>query len=281
MRLGAHMSISGGLHLSLERGKAVGCDVIQLFTKNSTQWRGRSIKEEEESLFKKTAKETGIEPIAVHDSYLINLATPDELLWKRSLEAFYQEMIRTKTLGIPYLVTHPGSHRGSGEAAGLKKVAEAINILHNRSSSFKMMILIETTAGQGTSLGYSFEHIRHLFDLVKESDKIGVCLDTCHIFAAGYDIRDQDSYFKTMAEFDRIVGMREIRLFHLNDSCKGVSSRVDRHQHIGKGEVGIEGFRLIMNDRRFSDIPKVLETPKGEDMEEDVINLKTLRGLIR
>lgn len=280
MRLGAHMSISGGLHLSLERGKIVGCDVIQLFTKNSTQWKGRSIKKEEETLFKKAAKETGVEPVAVHDSYLINLAAPDEVLWERSIEAFYQEMIRTETLCIPYLVTHPGSHRDSGEAAGLKKVATVINILHKRAAGFKVIILIETTAGQGTSLGYRFEQIRDLFDQLTEPDRVGVCLDTCHIFAAGYDIRDEGSYNKTMEEFDRIIGIKKIRLFHLNDSLKEFSSRVDRHQHIGKGFIGIEGFRLILNDSRFSDIPKVLETPKGDDMHEDIINLKTLRGLV-
>lgn len=281
MRLGAHMSISGGLHLSLERGKAVGCDVIQLFTKNSTQWRGRIIKEDEASLFKKTAKETGVEPIAVHDSYLINLAAPDDILWEKSLEAFHQEMVRTETLGVPYLVTHPGSHRDSGEEVGLKKVAKAINILHKRTTGFRMMILLETTAGQGTSLGHSFEQIKALFDQMIEPERVGVCLDTCHIFAAGYDIREEVSYNKTMDEFDRIIGMRRIKLFHLNDSKKGFSGRVDRHQHIGQGFIGIEGFRLIINDKRFYDIPKVLETPKGDDMREDIANLKILRGLIK
>lgn len=275
------MSISGGLHLSLERGKQVGCDVIQLFTKNSTQWKGRSIKKEEETLFKKAVKETGVEPVAVHDSYLINLAVPDEMLWKKSLDAFYQEMIRTETLGIPYLVTHPGSHRDSGEEAGIKKVANAINILHKRAAGFKVMILIETTAGQGTSLGYRFEQIGDLFGQLKETDRVGVCLDTCHIFAAGYDIRNEGSYDKTMEEFDRLIGTRKIMLFHLNDSLKEFSSRVDRHQHIGKGFIGIEGFKLILNDSRFSDIPKVLETPKGDEMQEDIINLNILRQLIK
>jgi deoxyribonuclease-4 len=274
------MSISGGLHLSLERGKAVGCDVIQIFTKNSTQWKGRIIKEDEAALFKKTADMTGVEAIAVHDSYLINLASPDELMWEKSIDAFYQEMVRTEILGIPYLVTHPGSHKDSGERAGLEKIARGINILHNRTKGFKTTILIETTAGQGTSLGCRFEQIRSIIDQVMESERLGVCLDTCHIFAAGYDMRDEESYNKTMEEFDRDIGITKIRLFHLNDSLKAISSRVDRHQHIGTGFIGLEGFRLLMRDKRFSDIPKVLETPKGEDMQEDVINLKTLRGLV-
>ena len=280
MRLGAHMSIAGGIHLSLERGKQVGCDVTQLFTKNSTQWKGRIINEDEASLFKQTARETGVEPIAVHDSYLINLAAPDEMLWEKSIEAFYQEMIRTETLGIPYLVTHPGAHRDSGEEAGIKRVAEAINILHERTKGLKMMILLETTAGQGTSLGCTFEQIRAIFDRLKEPERAGVCLDTCHIFAAGYDIRDQVVYNKTMEEFDRLIGIRRIKFFHLNDSLKAFSSRVDRHQQIGEGFIGIEGFRLLLRDKRFSEIPKVLETPKGEDMKEDVMNLKILRGLV-
>ncbi len=280
MRLGAHMSISGGLHLSLERGKAVGCDVIQIFTKNSTQWKGRIIKEDEAALFKQTRDKTGVEAIAAHDSYLINLASPDDNMWEKSIEAFYQEMIRTETLGIPYLVTHPGSHRDSGEETGIKKIARALNILHERTLGFKLMTLIETTAGQGTGLGYRFEQIRCLIDQLNGPDSIGICLDTCHIFAAGYDIRDKGAYNKTFDEFDKIVGIKKIRLFHLNDSLKAYSSRVDRHQHIGEGFIGLEGFRLIMNDERFFDIPKVLETPKGEDMQEDVINLKTLRGLV-
>lgn len=280
MRLGAHMSISGGLHLSLERGKTVGCDVIQLFTKNSTQWKGRIITEEEAALFKETADKTGVEAIAVHDSYLINLASPDDKMWEKSIEAFHQEMIRTEALGIPYLVTHPGSHRDSGEETGIKKIARALNILHERTPGFKMMTLIETTAGQGTGLGYRFEQIRSLIDQLNGPDSIGICLDTCHIFAAGYDIRDKGAYNKTFDEFDKIVGIKKIRLFHLNDSLKAISSRVDRHQHIGTGFIGLEGFRLLLRDKRFSDIPKVLETPKGEDMQEDVINLKTLRGLV-
>ncbi|MEK7825905.1 MAG: deoxyribonuclease IV [Nitrospirota bacterium] len=280
MRLGAHMSISGGLHLSLERGKAVGCDVIQLFTKNSTQWKGRIIKEEEAALFKETADKTGVEALAVHDSYLINLASPDDIVWGKSTEAFHQEMVRTEKLGIPYLVTHPGSHKDSGEDAGLNRIAGALNMLLRMTPDFKKMILIETTAGQGASLGYRFEQIRSIIDQVMEPERLGVCLDTCHIFAAGYDIRDQESYNKTMEEFDRAIGITKIRLFHLNDSLKAFSSRVDRHQHIGTGFIGLEGFRLLLRDKRFSDIPKVLETPKGEDMQEDVINLKTLRGLV-
>ena len=280
MKLGAHMSISGGLHLSLERGKEVGCDVIQLFTKNSTQWKGRIIKEDEAALFKKTRDKTRVEAIAAHDSYLINLASPDNIVWEKSVEAFYQEMVRAEKLDIPYLVTHPGSHRDSGEDAGLNRIAGALNMLLRMTPDFKKMILIETTAGQGASLGYRFEQIRSIIDQVMEPERLGVCLDTCHIFAAGYDMRDQESYNKTMEEFDRAIGITKIRLFHLNDSLKAISSRVDRHQHIGTGFIGLEGFRLLMRDKRFSDIPKVLETPKGEDMQEDVINLKTLRGLV-
>ena len=277
--LGAHMSIEGGFHKALLRGKGIGCDIIQVFTKNTNQWRVRELKEDEVQRFKRVKEETGISIVIAHDSYLINLASPDEDLWKKSLDVLLIEMERAEALGIAYLVIHPGSHNDAGEEWGIKRIVRSLDLIHTRARGFKTSILLETTAGQGTSLCYKFEHIREILYKVREPERLGVCLDTCHVFAAGYDIRDEFSYEKTMKELDRLIGIRLVKVIHLNDSKRELGSRVDRHEHIGRGFIGIEGFRFLLRDGRFTKIPMVIETPKGEDMREDIENLKTLRSL--
>lgn len=281
MKFGAHMSISGGLHKAFGYGERAGCDTIQIFSKNQQQWRGKALLEQDIALFKAEQQRTGLGPIIVHDSYLINLASPNDELWEKSIGAFADELERCNALGIPYLVTHPGAHTGSGEEAGLQREASAINRLLDTGVGGDTMILLETTAGQGTCLGQRFEHLAYLIEQMQHPERLGVCVDTCHMLAAGYDIRTPAACAATFAEFDRIVGIERIKAFHLNDSQKDLGSRVDRHTHIGAGCVGLEGFRAIVNDPRFADLPMILETPKGDDLAEDIENLSRLRGLIQ
>jgi deoxyribonuclease IV len=280
MKFGAHMSISGGLYKAFGHGERAGCDTIQIFSKNQQQWRAKPLSAEEIAQFQAEQARTGMAPLVVHDSYLINLASPDDALREKSIAAFAEELERCAALGIPYLVTHPGAHTGSGEEAGLARVADALNRLFAEGVGGTTMVLIETTAGQGSSLGYRFEHLAWLREHTNQPERVGVCVDTCHILAAGYDIRTPEAYLATFAEFDRIIGTEHIKCFHVNDSQKGLGSKVDRHAHIGQGEVGLEAFRMLVNDARFRDLPLILETPKNDDLAEDVMNLATLRGLI-
>jgi deoxyribonuclease-4 len=280
MKFGAHMSISGGLHKAFGHGEKAGCEALQIFSKNQQQWRAKPLTEADIATFKAEHQRCGAWPLVVHDSYLINLATPGEELWEKSIAAFGEELERCAALGIPYLVTHPGAHTGSGEDAGLRREADALNRLFKEGVGGDVLVLLETTAGQGTCLGYRFEHLVRLIELVEHQERLGVCVDTCHILAAGYDIRTPEAYTATFAEFDRLVGLDRIKVFHVNDSQKSLGSRVDRHTHIGEGEIGIEGFRALVNDARFVDLPMILETPKGEDLAEDIANLAQLRGLI-
>jgi len=275
------MSISGGVSKSFARGESVGLEAMQIFAKNERQWTAKPIPAEEAAAFRAEQQRTGIHPVIVHDSYLINLAAPADDLREKSIAAFADELERCAQLGIPYLVTHPGSHTGIGEEAGLARVADAICRLMAEGVGGSTMILLETTAGQGTALGYRFEHLARLFELIPYHDRLGVCIDTCHIFAAGYDIRDPDCYQVTFTEFDRLVGLERVKCFHLNDSQKDLGSRVDRHAHIGQGCIGIEAFRLVVNDPRFAGLPMIIETPKGEDMAEDRMNLALLRSLVQ
>ena len=279
--LGAHMSIAGGVDKALLEGKKVDCDVIQIFTKSSRQWAAQPYSKEEIQNFLTNQKETGIVTVIAHDSYLLNLGSPDEGLRKRSVRAFVDEMERCETLSIPYLIAHPGAHVGSGEEEGIKAIGRSLDEIHKACPGFKARIALEITAGQGSNLGYRFEQIRSMIDATEESDRLRVCFDTEHAFAAGYDIRAKEGYERTFGEFDEIIGIKLLAAFHLNDSKKEFHSRVDRHEHIGKGHIGVEAFRLLMNDQRFWGIPMCLETPKGPDLKEDVMNLKTLRGLIR
>jgi deoxyribonuclease-4 len=280
--LGAHMSIAGGHHHAVQAARAHDCGALQLFTKNSNQWNAKPLLDEDVKLFRQALRGSGIRFPLAHDSYLINLASPDETLYRRSIEAFVVELERAERLGLSYLVTHPGAHMGMGEEAGLAKITVALDEVHRRCAGFKVKVLLETTAGQGSCLGHRFEHLAAIIDQVAEPKRLGVCLDTCHVFAAGYALAPQAEYEKTMQTFDSIVGLKRLKAFHINDSRKPLGSRVDRHAHIGKGCLGIEPFRLLLNDPRFRDHPMVLETPKEEgDIEDmDSVNLATLRGLI-
>lgn len=274
------MSIAGGLEKALERGRSIGCQTIQIFTKNNNQWRGKALSDVEAGRFCQVRAQSGIYPVFAHDCYLINLASPDREVHRKSLAAFLDELQRCERLGLQYLVTHPGAHLGSGEDRGIRRVAESLNRLHQKTPGFQVQVLLEITAGQGTSLGYRFEHLAEIISRTEQPERLGVCFDTCHALAAGYDLRNQASYRKVMKDFDQIIGLERLRVFHLNDSRKPLGSRVDRHEHIGKGQVGLEAFRLILNDRRFRQVPKVLETPKGEDMAEDKVNLSVLQSLV-
>ena len=281
MLLGAHMSIAGGVFNAPHSGREVGCEAIQIFTKNANQWKAKPLGEEDVRRFKEAVEETGVWPVVAHDSYLINLASPDPELHEKSLQAFAIEMERAERLGLPFLIFHPGSHVGSGEAAGLKKIARSLDKLHRRTKNYQLKLLLETTAGQGTNLGYTFEQLSGVIGSVKEPERLGICFDTCHTFAAGYDISTEAGYRKVFRELDRVIGLDRIGAFHLNDAKKGLGSRVDRHAHIGQGELGLTPFRCLVNDRRFRKVPKILETPKGKDMAEDRMNLEVLRGLVK
>lgn len=278
--LGAHTSTSGGVSKAIERAKQLNFETIQIFTKNNNRWFAKPLEEQEIINFKTLDDKSIIKFIVSHDSYLINLcATKPELLQKSQI-AFIDELTRCELLGIPYLNFHPGSHTGRGEDDGLKVIADSINFAHSETKGFKVSSMLEITAGQGTALGYKFEHINKIIELVEEKNRMSVCIDTAHMFAAGYDFRDEESYYNTMQAFDEIIGLEKLKCFHLNDSKKELGSKVDRHEHIGKGFIGLDGFRNIMNDKRLVKIPKILETPKGKEQVEDLENIKTLESLI-
>ncbi len=281
MLLGSHMSIAGGVFNALISGQELGCTTIQIFTKSNNQWKARPLTAQEISEFHTKQKETQISPVVAHDSYLINVASPDKVLQKKSMDALLIELQRCEALGSSHLVMHPGSHVGTGEKEGIKRISEAINWLHSEAKDFTVQIALETTAGQGTNLGYRFEQIAEIMNLTEQKNRLAVCLDTCHVFAAGYDIRTFQGCEKTMAEFDKIIGLDKLKVIHFNDSVKDFGSRVDRHEHIGKGKIGLEGFRFFMTDKRFEKIPKILETPKDEEGKLDRMNLATLRKLVK
>lgn len=274
--VGAHMSIAGGLHNAILDAACYRCRVVQLFSKSSNQWKAKAITEADLHLWQETLAKHPILTV-VHDSYLINLASPDQALREKSRLAFLEEVQRCDFLSIPYLVFHPGAHMGAGETIGLERIAESLNWVCAQANDSPTLLLIETTAGQGSSLGYRFEHLARIMELVDEPQRFGVCVDTCHILAAGYDFRTGRGYRQVFDTFDRIVGLEKLRCFHVNDSKKDLGSRVDRHAHIGKGFVGNAAFRLLMSDSRFTEIPKVLETPKKDDMDRK--NLALLRRL--
>jgi deoxyribonuclease-4 len=279
---GAHMSIAGGLHNALLAAGAHGMETVQLFTKNSNQWNARELTGEEIRGFRRTLRQTGLRFPMAHDSYLINLASPQEALYRRSIEAFVVELCRADQLGLRYLITHPGASTDGDEAAGLARVARALDEVHRRCPRCRVRILLETTAGQGTTLGHRFEHLADILCRVADPKRLGVCFDTCHVFAAGYPLAPETEYQSTMRHFDRVLGLRHLRAFHINDSLKPLGSRVDRHAHIGRGQLGIQPFRLLVNDRRFRNRPMVLETPKenGSELDMDRVNLQLLRGLV-
>jgi len=279
--LGAHMSIAGGLHNAPERGMKVGCGVIQVFTQNSNQWRGKTISDADVALFRKKWAESGLHEIVSHDIYLINLGAAPGEVRDKSLAGFQEEMERCARLGIDKIIMHPGSHNGDGEEVGLRRVVEAFDRLIVDTPAYSGKILLETTAGQGTNLGYTFEQLKVIMDGSAFPDRFGVCFDTCHTFAAGYDITTEAGYKAVWEEFDRIIGIDRLQCFHFNDSKKGLNCHVDRHEHIGQGAMGLDGFRFLMNDPRFANVPKILETPKGDNDEMDMANLTLLRGLTK
>jgi deoxyribonuclease-4 len=276
------MSAAGGCHNALLSAQQHEFDVVQLFTKNNNQWNARDFTADEIKLFRDTLKTTKLKCPTAHDSYLINLASPDPVLYQRSLDAFIIEMQRAEALGLTYLVMHPGSPTDGDEEAGLSRIVQALDEAHARCEGYRMKVLLETTAGQGKCLGHRFEHLAAILERVKQPKRLGVCLDTCHVFAAGYPLAPEEDYEASMKSFHGLIGISHLKVFHMNDSAKPFGSRVDRHAHIGQGHLGLEPFRLLVNDPRFAKVPMIMETPKedadGEDM--DTVNLRTLRGLV-
>jgi len=278
--LGAHMSIGGGVHTAIERGCSINCTAIQMFLKNNMQWFARPLTRDEIHAFLEHRQRGELLSIFAHANYLINLATTNPQFLANSIRALSEELTRADQLELPFLVLHPGAHLGAGEEAGLKKIVAAIDRVFRKVPEVKTKIALETTAGQGSCLGHRFEQISFIVENVREPERLCVCLDTAHVFAAGYNIGSETGVKKTFREFDLVIGLNRLAAIHVNDSKAARGSRVDRHQHIGKGQIGLDAFRFIMRDRRFRKIPKVLETPKGEELREDVANLKTLRCLI-
>ncbi|MGQ9502157.1 MAG: deoxyribonuclease IV [Anaerolineae bacterium] len=281
VRLGAHMSIAGGVDKAFDRGEQVGCDAMQIFTKNSNQWYAAPLSEETIQRYHQRQSETGISPVVAHSSYLLNLASPADELWYKSIDSLVLEMQRCEALDIPHLVIHPGSHMGTGEEAGIRRIIQALDLAHARLPDARVKITLEITSGQGDHLGYRFEQIAAMIQGVEASERLAVCFDTCHALSAGYDFRTPEGYAQVFRQFDEIIGLHRLVVIHLNDSAKEPGSRRDRHAHIGEGFVGLDGFRLILNDPRFEHIPMLLETPKSEDMHEDMENLARLRALLR
>jgi len=278
--VGAHMSIAGGIHLAFQRGLQAGCRALQVFLKNSNQWRARPLTDVQKSLYLEAQKSCDIAPVLAHCSYLINLGTPDRELRNKSLAAFIEELHRADFLGIPAMVVHPGAHMGSGDAAAIAAIATALDQALDQTPP-PLCILLENTAGMGSSVGHRFEHLAAILDRVRDPRRIGICLDTCHLFAAGYDIRTLAGYRNTIRGFDRLIGSEKIRAFHLNDCRKPLGCRIDRHTHIGQGFIGLEAFRCLVNDPRFAGVPKIIETPKDKDLSLDMMNLHALRSLAK
>jgi deoxyribonuclease-4 len=277
--LGAHESVAGGLHLAFERIKSVGGEALQIFTRNQRQWTPAELKAEEVELFQAAHEKSGGMPVASHASYLVNLATGKDELWEKSVHNLDLELKRCAQLGVPYVILHPGSHGGAGVEAGLERFTRGLDQAIERSG-VAIQVLVETTAGQGTGLGSSFAELAYILDNSKFPELLGVCVDTCHIFAAGYELRTPDGYEAMVGALESSVGLDKVRFFHLNDSKKELGSRVDRHEHIGKGAIGLAGFKNLLNDKRFAGLPMTLETPKSESLNEDRENLQLLRSLM-
>lgn len=280
LALGSHVSASGGVDLTLARGEELGLESLQLFSKNERQWQAKPLDPAVIGRFHEEVARTGITKLVVHDSYLINLASPKPDILAKSLPAFADELARCDVLGIPYLVTHPGAHTGSGVEAGIERFAASLNEIYASMPDSTTLTLLETTAGQGTTLGRSFEEIAAIIERVEQKERVGVCLDTCHVFAAGYDFRTPELYAAMMNDFDATIGLDRLKAIHLNDSKNPLGSNKDRHDHIGDGEIGLEGFRPFMNDTRLTGIPGILETEKDAKGEYDRRNLATLRSLV-
>lgn len=280
--LGAHLSIAGGYYKAADAAGALAMQTVQIFTKNNNQWSGKALSDDDAARFRQSIANHNLVAPLSHSSYLINLASPNPELWNKSVEAMVVELERASRLGIDWVVLHPGAYTDGDEAAGVSRIIEALDIINHRTAGLTTGTLLETTAGQGKSIGWRFEHLASLLGGAKHPERLGVCLDTCHIFAAGYPMSPASAYEETFGRFNELIGVEQIRAFHLNDSKKELGSRVDRHEHIGRGKLGLEPFRLLLNDKRFANVPMYMETPKGmEDGRElDAINLETLRGLV-
>lgn len=279
---GAHLSIAGGFHAALLAAQSYGFETVQIFTKSPNQWASSPITAADAAIFRRTLRQTKLRFPTGHDSYLINLASPDPALYRRSVEEFINELQRAERLGLKYLVTHPGAHLGDGEEVGLDRVAAALDEIHARCPALKVRVLLETTAGQGTTLGYRFEHLHRILAGIRHPERVGVCLDTCHVLAAGYELAPEREYRRTFRAFHKLIGLGRLKVFHVNDSVKPLGSCVDRHAALGQGHVGLEAFRLLVNDRRFRNRPMILETPKESPQSDDMdsVNLAVLRGLL-
>ncbi len=275
---GAHVSIAGGVYKAFQRGDELGCDAIQIFTKNQMQWSASPLKDEDISRFREYSGKYRPRAVMTHDSYLINLASPEEDKLEKSRAAFLDEIQRCDQLGIDLLIFHPGSHMDTGVDRGLKAIAESLDWAHAETAGSSVKTVLEITAGQGTNVGYTFEQLRDIIGMVEDQSRMGVCIDTAHLFAAGYDIRTRDVYEGTWRQFEDVLGLKNLMAFHINDSKKPFNSRLDRHENLGKGYIGMEGFRLLFNDDRFADVPMVLETPGGD--EWFMKNLEAMRGLV-
>ena len=281
LMLGAHMSIAGGVSNAIERAQSVGSNAVQVFTKNNRQWQGPAVNLEDVSIWQEALPDSGIAYAVSHASYLINLASPKDELWEKSLNAHKDELQRAHAYRIPHVVLHPGAHVKSGADAGIERTAAALNRVHAETPECAdTLTLLELMAGQGTTIGRNFDELRRVIDRVDDDARVGVCLDTCHAFAAGYDLRDEAGYETMMREIDDVLGRDRIGCLHFNDSKGALGSHLDRHVHIGQGEIGAEGFRLILNDPRWEGIAMLLETPKKEDLKDDVENLARLCALV-
>jgi deoxyribonuclease-4 len=279
---GSHLSIAGGMHNALLSAEKYGMDTVQVFTKNQQQWKCSPLTGECIAQWKEHSRRLKFKRTVSHDSYLINLASTNEEFRRKSIELFAEELTRCVQLEIPYLVTHPGAHMGAGEEAGIAKIVEALDVVHSVVPADGVITCLEITAGQGSSLGYKLEHLAEIIEKVKSPERLGVCLDTAHLFAAGYDIRGR-KYDAFRRRLSRTVGLSRVKVIHMNDSKKDLGSRVDRHDHIGRGKIGIEGFKPFVRDRAWSKVPKILETPKEKDergRDWDAVNLETLRSLL-
>ena len=281
---GAHMSIAGGLHRAIERGLHVGCECIQIFVRNQRQWSAKPLNQDDVRLWNASVQEANMAYVVAHASYLVNLASADTVIWDKSIAALTEELERCEALGVRHLVFHPGAHGSASLSEGIRRIAEGIDQIHQRTRGLKASLLLETTAGQGSAIGHRFEHLADILEAVGTPARLGVCVDTCHIFAAGYALSPPRAYAETIQEFERVVGVEWVKCIHVNDSKRDLGSRVDRHEHIGEGRIGLAGFRNLVNDARFFDVPKILETPKGthtNGRDLDMVNLARLRRLVR
>ena len=279
--LGAHMSTAGGVHTAFARGMSIGCTTMQVFVKNNNRWSAPRLSEEDIQNYQTAEAKATITPVIAHAAYLINLCATNASVLNRSRKAFLDELNRCEAFGIKALVFHPGAHIGAGENEGINLIAESLNTIHLQSEGCRVISALECTAGQGTAIGYRFEHLQSIIDRVEQKHRMGVCLDTCHLFASGYDIGTEEGWNTCVGAFNDIVGLQRLVAIHMNDSKRELGSRVDRHEHIGKGRIGLAGFAAMMTDPRLADIPKILETPKSEDMHEDVENMRRLLSLTR